>query len=224
MTDSKFRQALFEVLMEDCEKAVPYYEKAHDFSDEFKKKMQKLINNQKKPYYPLIKTTGRKIVAIIVAAALMGAIVAAAVYYPAKKANLFKVKDKTTFSEIQSNDADNPEAPKTIEQNYDITYNLSEYDIYYEDYNSYSRTIVYQKENTVIDYCQYTKEMFDFGVNTEGAEMLSENINGFEAMYFVDNQNYHHLIWDNGEYVIMINTNLSKSELIEIAQSVQKVE
>lgn len=45
-----------------------------------------------------------------------------------------------------------------------------------------------------------------------------------EAIYYCDNHNYHNLIWDNGEYIIMVNSNIGKNELIDIANSVQKVE
>lgn len=61
-------------------------------------------------------------------------------------------------------------------------------------------------------------------INTEDAVIESIIINNCEAIYFMDNHNYHHLIWDNGEYVIVIHSNIGKDELISIANSVKKVE
>ena len=43
-------------------------------------------------------------------------------------------------------------------------------------------------------------------------------------MYFQDNHNYDCLIWDNGDYIIKLHSNIGKNVLINIAKSVQKVE
>jgi hypothetical protein len=34
----------------------------------------------------------------------------------------------------------------------------------------------------------------------------------------------NHIIWDNGEYIIYLSSNIDKNKLIEIADSVQKVD
>jgi len=43
-------------------------------------------------------------------------------------------------------------------------------------------------------------------------------------MCFCDNHNYITVIWDNGDYIISLGSNLGKNALIEIAESVQKAE
>ena len=42
--------------------------------------------------------------------------------------------------------------------------------------------------------------------------------------FIYDNHNYHHLIWDKGDYIIEIMSNIDKNTLIDIANSVKKVE
>ncbi len=64
----------------------------------------------------------------------------------------------------------------------------------------------YIKDDIVIYYKQYTKEMYDENVNTEDAEISTLIINGHEAIYFQDNNQYCNLIWDNGDYIISLGS------------------
>lgn len=50
-----------------------------DFSETYKKKVNRLIKDRSRPYYPLIKTTLRKTIFIIAAVLMMGTITVAAV-------------------------------------------------------------------------------------------------------------------------------------------------
>ena len=115
-------------------------------------------------------------------------------------------------------------APSTIKDIYEITYDLSDYDVIYEDKDNYSYNITYIKDDVVIDFLQYTKDMYDQNVNTEDAEISTISITSKEAIIFLDNQSYHHLIWDNGDYILNIRSNIDEDALICIAESVQKVE
>ena len=49
-------------------------------------------------------------------------------------------------------------------------------------------------------------------------------INNYEAIYFNDNHNFKTIVWDNGEYIFSIGSNVGKNALIDMAKSVQKVE
>ena len=115
-------------------------------------------------------------------------------------------------------------APETIEEIYNITYDLNDYTIDYQEYNEIFRNTVYVKDDYVIDFSQYTKSAYDLLINRENAETTAIDINGNEAVYFYDNHNYSHIIWDNGNYIIDISSNIDKSTLISIAKSVKKVE
>ncbi|MDE6665650.1 MAG: DUF4367 domain-containing protein, partial [Ruminococcus sp.] len=106
----------------------------------------------------------------------------------------------------------------------DITYNINDFKVDSNEENEYSRRIIYIKDNIAIYFSQYTKEMYNPSINTEDAEILTMDINGHEAIYFIDNNNYYNLIWDNGDYIISIGSNIGENELIQMAKSVQKVE
>ena len=54
----------------------------------------------------------------------------------------------------------------------------------------------------------------------ENAEISTIDISGHDAVYYIDNHQFYHLIWDNGDYIIMISSNIGRNELIDIANSV----
>lgn len=223
MTDSEFKKAISEALCEEYVKEIPEHNSDHVFSEPFNKSMEKLIKRQKKPYYKIINTAGKR--AACIAAAILCLSFSTVISVDALRDTLknFFIKDLSIYSEISYVD-DEMSAPDTIESIYSITYDLSGYEIDYEDYGSISRNIVYKKDDIYIDYYQWVKSEYNMHLNTEDAEISQVEIQDREAIYYCDNQNYHNLIWDNGEYVIYISSNIGKNELIDIANSVQKVE
>lgn len=224
MTDSEFKQAISEALCEEYVKSIPEHNSDHIFSDSFNKKMEKLIKRQKKPYYKIINTAGKRAACIAVAALILSFSTVMGVDALRNAFKNFIIKIFSTYSEISYVEESDVSSPDTIESIYSITYDLSDYEIDYEDYDSVRRHIIYKKDDIYIDYYQWIKSEYDAHLNTEDAEISQMEIQGHEAIYYCDNHNYHNLIWDNGEYVIMVNSNIGKNELIDIANSVQKVE
>ncbi len=221
MHRDKFKQAIFEALSSEYDRSVPPFDE-HEFSPEFEKKMKKLINRRKKPYYIIINTIGKRAACIVI-----GIIIASSITVMSVDAlrNAFVdlwVSIFEKFSIVKSIDDNN--APETIEDIYEITYDLSGFTIDYEEYDEYSRTISYKKDDIMILYYQNTKSTYDTLWNTENAEIDTVIINGHEAMFFCDNHKYNTLIWDNGDYIISLGSNINKNELIDMAKSVQKVE
>lgn len=220
MQNSKFKRALAEALIPEYEASIPQMVE-HIFSKRFERRMKKLINRRRKPYYKLINKTWKRAVCAVTAAAVSMTIV---MQVEAVR-SLFKdflayIYEK--FSVLQS--VDNTNAPETIEDVYVITYDLSGYTIDYEEYDDYSRNITYVKDDIVIDYYQMVKYKYDLLWNTEDTNMEKILIGDFEAVYFEDNHNYNVITWDNDNYIISINSNVSKDTLIDMAKSVQKVE
>lgn len=226
-----------DITIKELEKLVPMYcgelesinasqYADYQFSEGYLKRKEKLIRQQQKIYYPLIKTTSRKIVAALAAAALMGTMTVAA-YEPARNAvKDFFMSIFATHSDISPVNISDIDAPKTIGDIYEITYDLSEYSINYERYDDICRHIFYYNEmdNRTIMFWQYVKSEFGVSINTEGRETSLINIGDYEALYYTDINDYYTVIWDNGEYIIHISSNVGENELIAIAKSVQKVE
>jgi len=223
MYDDNFRKALFDALTPEYKQILDDASDTHEFSVEFEKKMQKLIKRRNKPYYKIINTVGKRVACIIVIVLLASSVTVLSVDALRNAVADFFVNIYEKFSTVQSVNEDKT-APTTIEDIYAITYDLSDYDVIYEEKDNYSYNITYIKDDVVIDFLQYTKDMYDQNVNTEDAEISTISITSKEAIIFLDNQSYHHLIWDNGDYILNIRSNIDEDALICIAESVQKVE
>lgn len=223
MYDDNFRKALFDALTPEYKQILDDASDTHEFSVEFERKMQKLIKRRNKPYYKIINTVGKRVACIIVIVLLASSVTVLSVDALRNAVADFFVNIYEKFSTVQSVNEDKT-APTTIEDIYAITYDLSDYDVIYEEKDNYSYNITYIKDDVVIDFLQYTKDMYDQNVNTENAEISTISITSKEAIIFLDNQSYYHLIWDNGDYILSVGSNISKDALIDIAESVQKVE
>mgnify|MGYP003289271378 CR=1 FL=1 len=221
MSDDNFRKALSDALTTYYETSIPYIEE-HDFSPDFDKKMEKLINRCKKPYFKMINTMSKKVACVAGVFLIASSVTIMSVDALRNRiADLFVKQSKDhSIIRYEGNDI----SPSSIEDIYEITYDLSGFDIVYTDYDNFSRYTTYIKDNTTIYFNQYVKEFYDVNVNTEDAELSTITINGHEAIYFLDNRQYYHLIWDNGDYIISLSSNIGKDALIDIAESVKKVE
>ena len=222
MVESNFQKALYDALAPEYEMAMQTVADEHEFSPEFEKKMKKLINRRNKPYYKIINTAGKRVACAAVIVLIASSITLMNVDALKNAFSDFFVNTYKKFSTVQPVEDDS--APTTLEEIYEITYNLNDFKIDCYDENEYSRRIIYVKDGIAIYFLQETKKMYNHDVNTEDAEILTMDINGHEAIYFIDNNDYCNIIWDNGDYIISLGSNIDENILIEMAKSVQKVE
>jgi hypothetical protein len=221
MANENLKKALEKAMIPEYDELLLRNEK-HVFSVEFERKMQKLIKRRNKPYYRMINTFGKRVACIALIILVASSVTILSVDALRNTVADFFVSTYEKFSSAQPVEDDI--APSTIKDIYEITYDLKEYEIYYEDNTEYRRNITYIKDDILINFSQYTKDAYDINVNTEGSEITTIDINNYEAIMFLDNHNYYHLIWDNGDYILSVGSNISKDALIDIAKSVQKVE
>ena len=78
--------------------------------------------------------------------------------------------------------------------------------------------------NNEIVFMQYVNDAFNIRANTEGAVITHIDLHGYDAIYFYNNVGYHNLIWENGQYTMVISSNLTKEVTVDIAKSVRKSE
>ncbi len=222
MAESNFQKALYDALAPEYEISMQDVADEHEFSPEFEKKMKKLISRRNKPYYKIINTAGKRTACDAVVVLVVSSVTIMNVEALRNAFSDFFVSIYEKFSTVQPVEDDT--SPTTLEEIYEITYNLNGFEIIYDEHDEYSNIIHYNKDNIVIYFKQCTKNMYDSDINTENAKILTVDINGHEAIYFIDNNDYYHIIWDNGDYIISLSSNISENTLIEIAKSVQKVE
>lgn len=197
------------------------------FSEEFEKRMSKLIRARKKIYYPLIKTTGRKIVSIIVAAALLGTMTVAA-YEPARDAvkdffiRIFSGYSVVTPS-VESNTADSHK--DKIEKQYMIDipdgFELAEDEsILTDDYISMCYYTVDKSE--YLYFLQCTKKSYvSFFDNDKTVLEYKNDKYGNEIMIYTYKDIDTYFIFDNSEYIFELSGSFSEDELFEIYYSIK---
>ena len=221
MGDNNLKLALTELMYKEADELMVEYE-SYEFSPEFEEKMEKLIKRRRKPYFRMINTVGKRVACIaacafIVSSASLMSVDAVREAVFGFIMNIFEDHSDISFQEDDKH-------PDTIQDIYEITYDISGFHIDFEDEGDKSRTIVYTNNNNEITFMQYTQKSFNLGINTEDTELMHIDVNGFDAIYYCDNHNYHTLIWDNGQYIFYISSNLPEKETISVAESVKKVE
>lgn len=114
--------------------------------------------------------------------------------------------------------------PKTIEYEYYLSvlpdgFEVIEHDSSTTDIYTKYRNILSEQE---VIFIQCTKEMFDTHYNTEKHDFEEIEINGHSGLC-IDFSDIKHnsstIIWDNDDYILEIKGNLSKKDLIVLAES-----
>lgn len=224
IANENFKKALYDALIHEYVTVMRTADDTvHEFSPKFESKMRKLIKRRNKPYYSIINTFGKRVACVAVIILLASSITVMSVEALRNAVADFFVSIYEKFSTIQFINEDT-HVPLTLEDTYGIVYDLGEYEIINEEKTDTSYWITYNKDDIIIEFQQYTKNDYDKNINTENTMITTIDINGHEAVYFIDNQNYHHIIFDNDYYIIDIMSNVDKSVFLDIVESVQKVE
>ena len=108
---------------------------------------------------------------------------------------------------------------------YHITYDLSDYDMEIISDYDFKYWEKYKKDDKYIAFIYQTKDVYQNSrLNTEGAIIENRNVNGYEALYFERANGAKCLVWDNGDYIFEIQTNLDYDTALQIAESIKQVE
>ncbi len=222
MQDEKFRRALHEAMMRDYQnRTVP--EEPHAFSEEFEQKMEQLIRRREKPWYRITHTWVKRVACVAAVAAASSSML---LHTDAQRGRYedFGVTISSEWTHVVPGEV-NDDAPRTIEDEYRITYDLSGYEMEYHFQEAADLIFVrYMQGENEVDFSQDVKWNYRVGHNTEFATFDQAYVHDREAICFKDRFGHYNLIWMNEEYIFKISTNLGKSAAIEIAESVQKVE
>ena len=197
----------------------------HKFSAEFERKMNILMGKSSKK----IKITPKKFIIVVTAALLAVFMMAMSVSAVRETFIKFLMDIFDTHTVVQS--VDYVSAPLDFGDKYEITADMSDYELTNFSEDIFSREYTYESENSTIYFTQYIKEYYDIAINTEGYNMETIYVNGCEGYYVnMYNQDGQIISWDNGDYVMSILAScnnehiISKNKLIGIANSVQKIE
>ena len=224
MTEAEYRECIGEVLLPKYHKILEEASDEHEFSPKFQKRMDKLIRQRKKPYYRFVNTFGKRVAVFIVMFLIASVTTVMSVEALRRPVIDFFKRVFSAHSNITVDSVNDSSAPNTIEHKYEITVDLSDYRIVYSYSNNAKIYNEYVNGKTVISFAQSIMGDFNKDYNTEDAIIENIYIDGYDTTAFLDNRGFYTLIWNNGEYVFELSSNIGKDALIEIAQSVQKVE
>lgn len=228
MTDFEFEQYITSVIKEY---GADYIDESlidntpHKFSPEFERKMAVLMGKSHKK----MRITPKRLLVAVTAALLAVFIMAMSVSAIREAFVNFITNIFSTHTEVQS--VNDTGAPLDFTDKYEITADMSDYELIDLTEDISEREYTYENENCTIYFTQNIKQYYNILVNTEGYETEKISINGCEGFYVnMYDQNGQILIWDNGDYVLSIlvlscdEYKLDKNVLINMANSVQKVE
>ncbi len=196
--------------------------KRHMFSPSHKRKMKALFNslynNREEIESPRPKLRSRHrvslVLVLIITSILLGITVVAIA------TNGFKFTTKPTHTQVLA--AGWEDAPEIIEDYYMIDVPK---DFVLEE-NSGSElvyTVEYIKEDEFIKFRQFAKKNYNATYNTEGYE-YEELIFDDHNAFYIQWKNYNALVWDNGDYILEIQSTMHKKALIELAKSAKILE
>ncbi len=227
MTDRQFDVFLENTIKNFGEDYIEFSEETiiqHTFSKRFERKMARLIRQQKSFYFPMIRTPIRRTVTIMVTVIIILFTTVISVSALREAFIRFITEIFDTHTEVQVISDDN--APESFEDIYVITNIPDGFEIVFQNDNTEGTPVLiteYRNGQNRIIFSQYIKSCYDINVNTEGYEMVRIDVNGNEG-FIIDMIDDIYIAWDNGDYILEIDSNIGKDTLIDVVKSVQKAE
>lgn len=200
-----------------CERWADTFEKEipeHTFSKEHNEKMKPLLSNELINYKPKLSKKTLKFI-LIAAIILSLAITVFATAKPAfEKYSLKKYSDHSEY-EILSKKKETQEV-KSLTVNY-IPEGFEKTE---EENNINNIVYIYRNNDKYFYIGKYTLDT-SVGYNTEKYEEELIKIDNKEYIYYKVGNNMQGVLFNNGEYIYEIDGNISKEELVDIAQNIE---
>ena len=228
MTEKEFDIILEQTIKENAAEYIDYsenFDEPHEFSCSFEKKMNRLIKQERSSYYPLIKTPLRRLTTMLVTMIVSISTLALTIFAVESVIESFNVDTHEKYTNVIA--VDDPTAPTKILYKYELDYDLSGYTetVYSDDTIQYG--VSYQKDTHIIYMVQTPKSLYyNVRFNTENSPTGLQQIyiNGHEALYFETYDHSHCVAINMDDYIIDIGTNISKDELMKLAESIKIAE
>ena len=201
----------------------------HVFSDEFNRKMEKLLKFSKKPYFTFINTFGKRVAVItitIFASLLITVFSVEALRTPVVNffVNIYETFTIITFDNTANNFESNgityeeDVLPTTIEEYLEPAYIPGGYSFSENiDLEGINHIYWLDENQNEIGFEQFIIENTTLGLDTEGVELEDITINGNKG-WFYSNKGVNNVIWIEKGYGFQIYGVISKNELLEMTK------
>lgn len=196
------------------------------FSEEFERKMQKLINRQKKFYYYWFNTVGKRVAAIILVLllslttitfsvrALREPVIRFIVETFEKFSSVVFVNDKSENDVIETTDfVLNVIVPTYIPKGY-------EFESEFNDDVAYQSVYTNKNKSSTIMYMQRINDESIVQTNTENVVYENILVNNYPAIYY-SNKGTNTIVISGEQYIFTVEGTIEKEELIKIAESIK---
>lgn len=196
----------------------------HEFSENFQKRMKKLIRSQKKPYYFMINTVGKRVASFIIVLVLAFTTTVLSVKSLRESVWNFivEVYEKWSILRIvdENNSTGDDEVPQLVVSM--PTYIPKGFLLIHESSDNISGMFTYKNyDGYTILYCQcWADSGLQMMIDTEGVETENIKIGTIDGMYF-ENKGYRNIIWRKDKYLFHLSSKISKEELLKIAESIK---
>lgn len=231
MTESVLKSILEEYAEEEWAKYADVPE--HVFSRKHNRSMKRIFRlydkntSQFRNYFvpspmPKIKYTPKKLMLILLIVFLAVLAGCSANYFISQSFRGEVYSDNTKLFPVNLENC-----PAKIEEKYYLTDIPEEYEVLQTTSSPFDECICYidNKTGKIIAFSQYVKDEFlSFHLNTEKGELVEIDINGHKGILLdLGNEEQYDacLIWDNGDYILEIEGNLAKEELLNLAKTTE---
>ncbi|MBR1664345.1 MAG: DUF4367 domain-containing protein [Ruminococcus sp.] len=192
----------------------------HLFSESYKKKMDKLINQRSKPYYNMISTAGRRAACIAAAIIILSA---SALSVSAVREAFFgfitKIFGDHTEISVDKNNSDS--YPASIEKEYYISELPSGFTQTERLIDNHSLFVSYSNNDKYIFFEQYTIDSYIQDIDNEqtGYETIYDDYGSIYKVMYSEVDDSYTIIWNNNEYAFTILSNLNKEDVLDLCSS-----
>lgn len=205
--------ALEEACLLSCEQWVDSFGQMpkHKFSKEHNKAIEKIIYPDKKDYH--INLSKKSVKILLIAAILLSFATTVLAISACREHILNKFSNHSEYSVTNSDKA------KDV-KSLDVNYVPNGFKLVEKDTNKFGYIYEYRHDEKIFTV---EKIMIDTLINFDTEKYGSEEIeiNGIRAIYYRPDDNIYGIIFNNGEYIFSISGNLSKDELVKIAQNIE---
>lgn len=194
----------------------------HEFSEDFKSKMNKLITFSRKPYFLVINTIVKRIAVILIIFALTFSAILMRVEAVRQPIFQFIIGVHEKFSSIIfPNMGHKIYYPASIEKTYTPQYIPEGYILSESLVLTTTTQFIYSNNNgDELLYTQYVIFSSNLNVDTEGVDVQVISTDGNEALFY-HNKGINNLIWADRGYGYLISGSINRNEIIEMMESVR---
>ncbi len=221
MNEITLKQILEEMCLEEANefenmKDIPH----HHFSLRHRWMMRKILSADQPEWRGLrsLPPSKRIVIAVMLIFLALFTITASAVAI-----NGFIRKQHSDNTQLFAVNAEN--SPSLIEYEYYLSEIPDGYELYENDTTLYSVCKIYiNSENRTLTFYQNVKKYYDQHFDNEKNSFEEVEINGHYGLYIdfgTEKREHGDLVWDNGDYILEINGDLSKSELVNLAKCIK---